>query len=54
VTIAANGLGSLEQMLQLGQIGVGIAVVNQGVEEVGCLPDTLFPAAQTEILLLLA
>jgi hypothetical protein len=40
-------------MLNLGEVGIRIAVVDQGVEIVGHFPDALFAAVQGAILSLL-
>jgi hypothetical protein len=49
MAIAADSLRSLEEVLGLGQVGVRIAVVYQGVEVVGGFPDALLPAIQAEV-----
>ena len=54
MAVAAHGLGGLQQMLDLGEIGVGIAVVDQRVEKLGRLPDGLLAPGQAEVLLFLA
>src|SRR6267154_634673 len=40
-------------MLNLGKVGIRIAIVHQGVEEFGGFPDRLLPLPQAEVLLFL-
>src|SRR3984957_4014308 len=54
MTVSPNRLGGLKEMLELREIGVGVAVVDEGVEEFGCFPDALFAALEPEVLALLA
>src|ERR1700746_4044945 len=42
--VAANGFRGLQQVLSLGEVGVGIAVINESVEIIRCFPDA-FPSA---------
>ena len=44
MAIAANGFGSLQEMLGLGEVGVGIAGVDESVEVVGGFPDAFLSA----------
>ena len=39
MAVGANRLGGLHQVFDLGQLGVGIAVVDQGVEKLHRFPD---------------
>ena len=39
-------------MLDLGQVGVGVAVVDEGVEELSGFPDGLNALVEAEVLLL--
>ena len=54
MAVAADCLGGLQQVLDLGEIGIGIAVVDQGVQEFGGFPHRLFALLQAEVFLLLA
>src|SRR5262245_46557388 len=53
MTIFANRLRRLEQMFNLREVGIRIALVNQRVEILGHLPDRLFAALQAAIFHLL-
>src|SRR5262249_26955421 len=53
MAVAANRLGGLQQVLELGKVGIGVAVINESIEIFGGLPDALLPARQGEILLFL-
>src|SRR5262245_25223286 len=50
MAVLADGFGGLQQMLDLRQVGVGIAFVHQRVQILGHFPDALFPARQAAIL----
>ena len=50
LTVTTHGFGGLQEMLDLREVGVGVAVVDEGVEELGCLPDGLLALAQAEVL----
>ena len=52
--VAAHRLGGLEQMFDLRQVGVRVAVVDQRVEKLRRLPDGLLALAEAEVLLLFA
>src|ERR1700686_1765914 len=54
MTVAANSFGSLEKVFGLGQVGVRVAVVYQGVEVVRGFPDALLPAIQAEVIFFFA
>ncbi len=41
-------------MFDLGEVGVGIAVVDQRVQKFGCFPDGLLALLQAEVFLLFA
>ena len=49
----ANGLGRLHQVLDLGQVGIRVAVVDQRVEELHRLPDPHLPVIPRHVLPLL-
>jgi len=53
MAVAADGLGGLQDMLDLRKIGIGIAVIHQGVEVVESLPDSHLAAPSAGVLLLL-
>ena len=48
--ILANRLGCLEQMFDLREIRIRIAIVNQGVEVIGCGPNALLTAVEFAVL----
>src|SRR4051812_20664697 len=52
--VPPNRLGRLKVVLDLGQIGIGIAVVHQGVQEFHRFPDTHLATIQRTVLLLFA
>src|SRR5262249_36728701 len=54
MAIASNGFGGLQKVLDLREIGVGIAIVHQRVQEFGGFPNRLAPALQAEAFLLLS
>jgi hypothetical protein len=43
----------LQKVLDLGQIGVGVAVIDERVEKLRRLPDALLSLVQAEVLFLL-
>ena len=43
VAVFANGFGRLKEMLNLRQVGIGIAIVDQRVEVLGLVPNALQP-----------
>src|SRR5712692_11880249 len=47
MTILANRFGGLQQVLDLSQIGIGVAVVHQRVQILSHFPDTFLVPAQT-------
>ena len=51
--VTANGFRGLKKVLQLGEIGVRVAVVDQRVEEFCGFPNPHLLLAETQILLLL-
>src|SRR5205807_4849840 len=53
MTILANCLRGLQQMFNLGQVSVWITVIDQRIQELRRLPDTLFPLVQAKVFLLL-
>jgi len=54
VAIATDGFGCLEQVLDLGEVGVRVAVVDQGVEKLGGFPDGFLALLEREVLFLFA
>src|SRR5215467_5723222 len=50
MAVLADCFGGLQQMLDLRQVGVGIALVHQRVQILGHFPNALFPARQAAIL----
>ena len=50
MAVFADGFRGLEEVLDLGEIGVGIAFIDQGVEILGCLPDALLTFVEGEVL----
>ena len=48
MTVPADLFGGLQQMLELGKVGVGIAVVHQRVQKLHCLPDPHFPTVERQ------
>src|SRR5438067_3622273 len=51
--IPANGLGGLQQVFDLGEVRVRIAVVDERIKEFSSLPNGLRALVETEVLLLL-
>ena len=51
--ILADGLGGLQQVLELRQLGVGIAVIHQGVQQLDGFPDPHALVVELQILFLL-
>src|SRR5438445_13281950 len=54
MTILANGFRGLKEVLGLREIGIGIAVVHQGVQILGHFPDAFLVSIQAAIFRLLA
>ena len=53
MSVGADRLGGLHQVLDLGQVGIGVAVVDQRVEELHRLPDPHLPLVLRQVLPLL-
>ena len=53
MAVGADRLGGLHQVLDLRQLGIGVAVVDQGVEELHRLPDPHHPMVLGQVLPLL-
>jgi hypothetical protein len=51
MTIFADCFGGLQKMLDLGQVSVRIAVVDQLIQVFRCLPNVFFAAGESELLL---
>src|SRR5207249_1125226 len=54
VTVPADGLRGLQEVLDLGEVSVRIAVIDQSVQVFRRLPNALPAARQSEVLLLFA
>jgi hypothetical protein len=54
MAVATDRFRCLEKVLDLGEVGIGVAVVDEGVEEFGGLPDGLLALLEGEVLLLFA
>ena len=54
MTILANCFGGLKEVLDLGEIGIGVAVVHQGVQILGHFPNAFLVSIQAAIFRLLA
>ena len=50
VAVASNGFGGLQQVVGLGEVGIGIAVVHQGVQILGGFPDAFLAALERKVL----
>jgi UDP-glucose 6-dehydrogenase len=53
MTVASDGFAGLQQMLNLGEIGIRIALIDQRVQKLRGLPYALLPLVERKILLLL-
>jgi len=50
MAVLANRFGRLQEMFDLGEIGVGVAFVHQRVEVVGHFPNAFFAASEVAVL----
>jgi hypothetical protein len=46
MAVLADGFRRLQEVLNLGEIGVGVAVIDESVEVVACFPDALLAAVE--------
>src|ERR1700722_8612189 len=53
MSVFTNRLGGLQEMFDLRQVGIGVAVVHQRIQKLRSLPDALLTSIQSEVLLLL-
>ena len=53
MSVLADGLRSLQQVVELVEIGIGIRIIHQLIEEIKCRPDRHFLLIKRKVLLLL-